>query len=271
MNPRNSMAALTESGAAFESRASEVGLSSDEVDILKAKGVTTLSRLAYALTQPGSAPSEESLKGLLAAVNGGGDPASVGAVSALRRLIFEAQTLAMSEVRALAEAGEDRHKAELPSAERRDRVVKQRARLGGLDLGGELACSHCSYSTVLQMQEQDQLLFLRPSRFATRRAEKPSRSVSLDAANQLVLKESTKEVKCDVSSELSLSQALCRRSLAFDLVGVASYDKLEAWSRHLMHHLQMEPPPSYAKVGVDQTESRQNRRFFGWRSCFARV
>ena len=131
MNPRNLMAALTESGAAFESRASEVGLSSDEVDILKAKGVTTLSRLAYALTQPGSAPSEESLKGLLAAVNGGGDPASVGAVSALRRLIFEAQTLAMSEVRALAEAGEDHHKAELPSAERRDRVVKQRARLGG--------------------------------------------------------------------------------------------------------------------------------------------
>ena len=76
--------------------------------------------------------------------------------------------------------------------------------------------------------------------------------MSLDAANQLVLKESTKEVKCDVSSELALSQALCRRSLAFDLVGVASYDKLEAWSRHLMHHLQMEPPPSYAKVGVDQ-------------------
>jgi len=49
------MATLLDSEAQFKSRASEIGLSEDNVDSIRQYGVKTLSQLAFAVGQPGTA------------------------------------------------------------------------------------------------------------------------------------------------------------------------------------------------------------------------
>ena len=109
------MASILESTAAFESRAKSCGLSEAEVGVLKTQGVTTLAKLAFAITTPGVNPSEDNLRSLINSA----DPASVvvGTVSALRRLMFDAQTLAVQFLISQVE-GSESSKKELVPAER---------------------------------------------------------------------------------------------------------------------------------------------------------
>ena len=137
------MASILESTAAFESRAKSCGLSEAEVGVLKTQGVTTLAKLAFAITTPGANPSEDNLRSLINAA----DPNSVvvGTVSALRRLMFDAQTLAVQFLKSQVEGGE--FKKELVPAERSERIRKQKQKLVGYDLTGPSECSHSSYMT----------------------------------------------------------------------------------------------------------------------------
>ena len=98
------MASMFESAAAFESRAKSCGLSEAEIGVLKTQGVTTLAKLAFAITTPGVNPSEDNLRSLINSA----DPSSVvvGTVSALRRLMFDAQTLAVQLLKSQVEGGE---------------------------------------------------------------------------------------------------------------------------------------------------------------------
>ena len=247
------MSSLTESEAAFESRAGEVGLTSDEIDLLKGQGIRTLGRLAYAVSQPGTPAPETGLKALLTTA-GGGDP-TVGAISSVRRLTFEAQTLILSQLRQLAETGESGGQVELPAAERSDRLAKQKTRLTGLELTGELEVSHAAYNLVAQMLEHGQVVYLHPSRFGTRRSEllqeKPQKQLAFDK-NLVSVKDVVKEAKCSVDNEYDMMQALTRRSLAFDLTGVCSFAEMQKWSRHLLHQVRAEAPPGYESVTLAQ-------------------
>ena len=116
---------LTDSEAVMLERCSEVGLPTSASARLKAQGVNTLSKLAYALRPPGESPSEDEIKSLIR--EGSADP-PLGSVAALRRLIFESQTLMTAQVRNMIEH-KDEEKRELPAAERAERV-KQQKQLG---------------------------------------------------------------------------------------------------------------------------------------------
>ena len=91
------MADLLTSEAAFKEHAEACGLSETNLTALTGQGLKTLSGLAYCLTVPGSPPAEDAIRKLLDPAN----PASVNlaSVAALRRLIFEAQTLAVAFVK----------------------------------------------------------------------------------------------------------------------------------------------------------------------------
>ena len=62
-----------------------------------------------------------------------GESLSLGDTAALKRLIFEAQTLSVAELRASVQTGDDVPK-KLPAAERSLRLEQQKARLAGLPL-----------------------------------------------------------------------------------------------------------------------------------------
>ena len=88
----------------------------------------------------------------------------VGTVSALRRLMFDAQTLAVLFLKSQVEGGES-SKKELVPAERSERIRKQKQKLVGYDLTGPLECSHGSYDLVLEMAEKDAIFYLQPHKF----------------------------------------------------------------------------------------------------------
>ena len=81
------MATTLESPAAFEARALEHGITTEQLDRLKAKGLTNLSKLAFSISTPGTSPEDESLKSL---VHDDPDLVTVGQLASIRRLMFDA-------------------------------------------------------------------------------------------------------------------------------------------------------------------------------------
>ena len=214
-------------------------------------GLNTLSKLAYALRPPGESPSEDEIKSLIR--EGSADP-PLGSVAALCRLIFESQTLMTAQVRNMIEH-KDEEKRELPAAERAERVKQQAARLAGVRLTGESECSHASYNVVASMVQDNVITYLPPAKFGSRQAElrleKPKKE--LDIVNSsLTIRDQKQEASCDTSSALSLHHALHRRSLALDLVGVASYALVQDYHAFLMRHLSIDPPPGYRSTTLHQ-------------------
>ena len=90
------MGSLTESTAAFASRAKEIGLSSAEISAITGTGVNTLSKLAFATVPPGQSPSDAQVQGLF-----GEGAVTAGTMAAAKRLIFEAHTLVVQELKVI--------------------------------------------------------------------------------------------------------------------------------------------------------------------------
>ena len=96
------MTSLTESRAAFESRATEVGLAADDIAALTGSGITSLARLAFAAVQPGAQPSNDQVRELF-----GARSVNAGVVAATKRLIFESHTLVVADLTQKVEKGDD--------------------------------------------------------------------------------------------------------------------------------------------------------------------
>ena len=155
------MASLLNSQASFEERARDCGLSQAEVDVLVSKGLTSLSTFAFNATTPGTTPGEDALRNLLSSA----DPASVPlhVVAALRRLMFESQTLAIAQLKSSIELDGEK-KSELAPSERHARIQNQRKKLAGLDLTGPLENAYSNYTYVSTVVDQDYLSYLEPHR-----------------------------------------------------------------------------------------------------------
>ena len=118
------MSSTLDSEAAFSDRATQVGLEKWVIDKIKEKRFATFGRLAFGFAySPNSAderPLKEFLTGLLDEVPSDDQMAS------LRRLFFEAHTMALTDVRQRVESSPDPSVAtrKLPTAER---VSRQQA------------------------------------------------------------------------------------------------------------------------------------------------
>ena len=216
------MGSLTESTAAFASRAKEIGLTSAEIAAIAGTGVNTLSKLAFATVPPGQSPSDAQVQGLF-----GEGAVTAGTMAAAKRLIFEAHTLVVQELKTRVQRGDTGAPSTLASAEREERIAEQRGRITGLLHRGVEEPSHASYDLVYAMLSSDSLTYLGPDRFPTRQSElqgkKPGKELTIDG-NSVTVRDKVPHQTCTTGTELELTQALRRRALAFDLVKCASYD-----------------------------------------------
>ena len=244
------MGSLTESTAAFSSRAKEIGLSSAEIAAITGTGVNTLSKLAFATVPPGQSPSDAQVQGLF-----GEGAVTAGTMAAAKRLIFEAHTLVVQELKTRVQRGDTGAPSTLASAEREERIAEQRGRITGLLHRGVEEPSHASYDLVYAMLSSDSLTYLGPDRFPTRQSElqgkKPGKELTIDG-NSVTVRDKVPHQTCTTGTELELTQALRRRALAFDLVKCASYDVMNRYHSNLIHRLQELPPPTYSKISVAQ-------------------
>ena len=223
-----------------------------EASALETNGITSLARLAFAACHPGQTPTEAQLQPLLHPI-----PLNPGNTASLKRLIFESQTLVCNEVKVKANRKDDASTT-FAGAETDARIKQQKLRLTGLRFRGEEERCHSSYDITLNMLEKNCLLYLGPEKFPTRRHEllqkKPSKEISIDQADQaqLIVKDKQSDLTCPTVTELEVSNALKRRALAFDLVGVCTYDVMAAYHADLLDHLHTLPPPGYSAVSVQQ-------------------
>ncbi|CAE7198911.1 unnamed protein product [Symbiodinium sp. CCMP2592] len=244
------MGSLTESTAAFASRAKEIGLTQANVATMTGTGVDTLSKLAFATVPPGQSPSDDQVQRLFGAA-----PITAGTMAAAKRLIFEAHTLVVQELKTRVQRGDSGAPSTLATAEREERITEQRARITGLLHRGVEEPSHASYDLVYAMLSSDSLTYLGPDRFPTRQSElqgkKPGKELTIDG-NSVTVRDKVPHQACTTGTELELTQALRRRALAFDLVKCASYDTMNRYHSSLIHRLQELPPPTYVKISVAQ-------------------
>ena len=108
------MATILDSEAAFNARALEHGLTRPQLVRLQAQGLVNMSKLAFALTTPGTVPTDDALKGLL---DDNPQDVTVGQLSSIRRLMFDAQTLCASQIKTALHGTDAGKKAELVPAE----------------------------------------------------------------------------------------------------------------------------------------------------------
>lgn len=246
------MASILESTAAFETRATGHGLTAAEVTVLKGAGVNSLARLAFAIATPGVNPQENELRSLLNRADP--DSVTIGSLASLRRLMFEAQTLAIQQVKNQVEGSESVRKEFVP-AERSSRIEAQKVRLAGYDLSGPLECSFASYDLRLELLEKDSVYYLAPHKFTTRSSEvareKPGKELVIDS-NSLKINDVKHNDQVAISNELELSQAFTRRALASDVVGLVDFQRMEKWHRYLFQQLSHSPPPGYSKPTIEQ-------------------
>ena len=57
---------------------------------------------------------------------------------------------------------------------------------------------------------------------------------------------------CPVATELDVLEAMTRRSLAFDLVGLIDFETFQRWNQHLFQILRQAAPPGFKQPNVTQ-------------------
>eukprot|EP00435_Cladocopium_sp_Y103_P066809 s447_g29.t1 len=219
---------LADSTAAFEKQAANLGLDDDWIQGLKRMGIKNLGGMAFACGQPGTPVAEA-----------------------------DAQTSMVALSRAQADPSADPSLCKMPTAERAARLTAQRTRLTGLDLQGPLEVAHSVYDLVNGMVEADALKYVPPAKCVTRMQEitatKPPKELKLDASGSgILVKDSQSEQTCAVNTELDIMEAMTRRSLAFDAVGVADFETFQKWVQCLFQMLRQPAPPGFKSPTVTQ-------------------
>eukprot|EP00434_Breviolum_minutum_P031926 symbB.v1.2.028233.t1/scaffold2972.1/size66174/2 len=133
----------------------------------------------------------------------------------------------------------------------------QRQRLRGMALEGPLEVAHCVYDTISGMMESDSLKYVPPTKCLTRLAEitaaKPPKELKLDAnATGIIVKDSAVDASCPTSTEMDIFEALTRRALAFDAVGLIAFDIADKWHRYMFQLTRQQPPPGFKQPGMTQ-------------------
>ena len=261
---------LIDSEAAFQKRCDELmdGLH----DLFAHLQILTFSSLAFTVGTPQQAVSEHDMQRFADRVIQG--PASLAEVSVVRRIHFEAQTLVMSDLRKQAVAGDTSEPSKsLPYVEKRRRLEAQQARITGISHMHEQRASHGLIDLCFHIVESGALLYVAPSKCSSRDSE-----IQTDAKTRqkqlLTLEQGTlKAVSADslptvdIGTEMKLMYALQRRGLAFDLVGLMSFDAHSEWVNELFRALMADTPANFQALSLQQIirADQGNVSFIGFR------
>ena len=89
---------------------------------------------------------------------------------------------------------------------------------------------------------------MRPCFAAASAQQKLQKDLVIDSNRAVKVKDPcAHNAQREISDALALSQVLTRRSLALDLVGIATFNEAEAWTRKLLRGLQQTAPPGHSR------------------------
>ena len=244
-----------ESTAAFADRAKAIGVEQWIIAKFQEKHMDTYGRFAFSVTyspqQPNDRPLVDFIEGIVET------RVSADQMATLRRLFFEAHTLALADVRSRVETSDPAIATrKLPTAERVARQKAQEAKLGGLIFNPETIPSNNTVDLFVDMLETGILTYVKAEQCCSRAQEvslmKRDPAIATDSSGLLKVSSKQKDPICEANTELKLRSALQRRSLAMDLSGISTFEVIEGWVQFLFSHLMKEQPRGYSRVSLQQ-------------------
>jgi hypothetical protein len=247
--------ATLDSKAVFQGRAREFGCNPDELRVLAANNWDTFASFAFSVNYVPGQQADGDFRRMCALVCEI-DPAPIDRVPILRRLFFEAFTMAASDMKSRFDGSQSDTPKRLAAPERAVRYNEQAARLAGLSLTGELDISHQLLDVVMGMHDTDVLTYLDLSACTKRGQELLGIKVNevLRTCHDGTLKLGVKEAEltAHIATDLHLKYALQRRALAFDQARLFTFARLEEWSEVLLAAYLREAIPDYSKINLSQ-------------------
>ena len=241
------MTSLIESTHHFEKRCAELGLADDTCKALKACGINSLSRFAYTVGQPGQALDNTEWESF---VNSHFAAASIGEQSGLKRLLFESQTLLLSDLREQVTQPEKWATRAVPDVERRKRLDGVRASISGVIVEGPMEPAHHLLEAASRMEREGQLRYIPPEKCPTRQQEiqagKTTSARIVECDGKLTLKEEKEMGDITCGSAILVQEALRR------IAGICTYMQHERYLLKLFSHMAREPPPGCQRTSVQQ-------------------
>ena len=145
------MTSLVDSEAQFNLRLEQVRVPQALRIALRNSGITTISSLAYAHGQPGQPINADDFTAWVRQLE---PNATIGAVSSLKRLLFESQTQLLAMLKEQVTNPEPTTARKVPQAEREARLVNLRNRLNGVLIEGHAEPSHCLLDPATQLYDE---------------------------------------------------------------------------------------------------------------------
>lgn len=256
------MATLLDSEAQFKSRASEIGLSEDNVDSIRQYGVKTLSQLAFAVGQPGQPVSAADIDGFL---RGALQRApTITEAAAVRRLAFESQTILVASLRQLVEQKDDGQPRKIGAAERETRMADIKRSLGGIRIVDECEPSHNLLDRCCQIHETNSIKYIEPATCTSRSVEVQGGVKTKELAFEagaLVMRDKEDKTQVPTTTEMQLHYALLRRGIGFQFARLMTFEQHSIWTSYLFSALQRDPPPGYSRPSLHQLVSCDKAAF----------
>ena len=245
-----------DSEAAFKHRAIEVGMQEAYYQTLKGAGISTYGKLAFVCGYTPGQGDENVLFDAIAALVGTAPSPTEKIV--IRRLFFEANAMALADLRTRFEKDDSSEPKETPLAERMARLQQQKDRLTGVHFSPETEPGHKLVDTVFQMCQDQQINWIPWEKLLSRASEvlavKKDLQINFDAHGVLKLSNRTDFSPGELSGEIKVRQALSRRSRAFDLASLCDYQIMESWHEKMFEIMQRVPPNNCSPVTMMQAK-----------------
>ena len=245
---------VMESKAAFKARAEEIGVAEEVVAKLGESNVATFGQYAFIAPNNPSSSDEKEFKDAIESIME--RPVSAPEMVGFRRLWFESHAVAMSDLRNRVERSSSDPPKQVPLAERMLRLKRQRDELKGVIIDSHSEPAHSLIDKIQSMVEENCLSYLGPEKCMSREQEivkdKAEPVLAFNNDGNIRLSKRSVDLQCDVTGETKLRNALTRRSLAFDQVGILSFTAMELWHNTMFRALQKQPPAGYKFVSVQE-------------------
>ncbi len=243
-----------DSRAVFEGRIVAIGLG-DFLPRFRELGWQTYAEFAFATTYaPGQGDDDRFRLELVVPLLGEAGHVKTPAV---RRLFFEAYTLAGADLKRRAEGTTDDAPRKVPNEERYERRLRLASRLPNIKLEGELDVSNRLLDACVEIYEDNVLRYI-PWEECTKLAmelqgQKKDRIWIPDSSGTIREKRVELESpRADLSSDLRLRFALTRRSLAMEMGDLLAFEIHEQLADCLISAYMKVPPPGHVRVTLDQ-------------------
>ena len=84
------------------------------------------------------------------------------------------------------------------------------------------------------------------------RSDKSTPQITFDHAGNIKVTKQSQVTECSIQGDIRLRAAFTRRSLAYELANVASFEVMEGWSQLLFDRVCQDPPSGYKHISIEQ-------------------